>query len=182
MGYTSAGQPNSFAPNTFAGENSNAAYNYTDQLNMNQTNSFAPNYPNQQTNQPYFDSYSNAVPQYGQPSQLPQQQPLQQSPAPNPIIFNPNPPVSPNNFGGQFSMLQQPIVQNMAIQYGQQMAEQGKDAVAKQIDKYVSMTRLKYYFAVDNNYVVKKLILLLFPFHHRVSYTIRIIELNLILE
>lgn len=169
MGYSAPPppQPNQFVPNTFAGvDNSNAApYNYNDQINQN---SFAPNYSNQapqQTNQ-YYDPYSNvAAPQYGQPAQA-ATPPLQQ-PVPGPTIFNPNAPAS--NFSSQFAMLQQPIVQDMAMQYGQRLADQGKQLVETHIEKYVPVTRLKYYFAVDNNYVVKKLILLLFPFHHRVS-------------
>lgn len=73
------------------------------------------------------------------------------------------PNTQPNAFPNQFAVLQQPIVQEMALQYGKQLFDAN-------IGKYGNfITRLKYYFAVDNNYVVKKLILLLFPFHHRVS-------------
>merc|ERR1719327_1809982 len=34
------------------------------------------------------------------------------------------------------------------------------------MEKYVSIGQLKYYFAVDNSYVTRKLRLLLFPFIH----------------
>lgn len=64
---------------------------------------------------------------------------------------------------GQFAMFQQPIVQDMALQYGQRLADQGKE----QLEKYIPITRLKYYFAVDNKYVVNKIRLLFFPFTHR---------------
>ena len=37
-----------------------------------------------------------------------------------------------------------------------------------QIDRFVSVSKLKYYFAVDTSYVVKKLGLLVFPFTHKV--------------
>ena len=37
-----------------------------------------------------------------------------------------------------------------------------------QIEKYVSTSNLKYYFAVDTAYVGKKLGLLLFPYAHSV--------------
>ena len=37
-----------------------------------------------------------------------------------------------------------------------------------QIDRFVSVSKLKYYFAVDTTYVVKKLGLLVFPFTHKV--------------
>lgn len=72
------------------------------------------------------------------------------------------------NFPPQFAMFQQPIVQDMAMQYGQKLADQGKDLVNKEFEKYVPVTKLKYYFAVDNKYVINKLRLLFFPFTHKV--------------
>ncbi|XP_036324419.1 protein YIF1B-B isoform X2 [Rhagoletis pomonella] len=67
----------------------------------------------------------------------------------------------------QFAMFQQPIVQDMAMQYGQRLADQGKQMVENQFEKWVSVAKLKYYFAVDNKYVINKLRLLFFPFTHR---------------
>uniref|UniRef100_A0A0A1WEZ0 Protein YIF1B-B n=1 Tax=Zeugodacus cucurbitae TaxID=28588 RepID=A0A0A1WEZ0_ZEUCU len=67
----------------------------------------------------------------------------------------------------QFAMFQQPIVQDMAMQYGQRLADQGKQLVENQFEKWVSVAKLKYYFAVDNKYVINKLRLLLFPFTHK---------------
>lgn len=61
------------------------------------------------------------------------------------------------------------MVQDMAMQYGQKLADQGKDLVNKEFEKYIPVTRLKYYFSVDNKYVINKLRLLFFPFTHRVS-------------
>lgn len=93
-----------------------------------------------------------------------------------------NPPTAPaGNFGymGGFnqahmaspaqigSMLQQPIVQDMALQYGNQLAAQGKEVVQRELGKYVPVTRLRYYFAVDTRYVLKKLLLIVFPFTHK---------------
>ncbi|XP_055321733.1 protein YIF1B [Sitodiplosis mosellana] len=171
MGYSAplpSQQQNQFAPNAFGAESSNAApYNYNDQINMDQNSSFAPNYSNQPQPNQYYDPYSNAAPQYGQTAPVPTSSLQQPISASGPTIFNPNAPNPANNFPSQFSMLQQPMVQDMALQYGQRLADQGKQLVETQIEKYVPVTRLKYYFAVDNNYVVRKLILLLFPFHHR---------------
>lgn len=84
--------------------------------------------------------------------------------------MNPNQPPQQQNqqFPGQFSMFQQPMVQNMAMDYGQKLAEQGKELVNKEFEKYIPVTKLKYYFAVDNNYVLKKLRLLFFPFVQKV--------------
>lgn len=61
------------------------------------------------------------------------------------------------------------MVQDMAMQYGQKLADQGKELVNKEFEKYIPVTKLKYYFAVDNKYVINKLRLLFFPFTHRVS-------------
>ncbi|XP_032240413.1 protein YIF1A isoform X2 [Nematostella vectensis] len=62
--------------------------------------------------------------------------------------------------------MQQPMT-NMAFQYGTNVASQGKEYVEKNLDRFVSISKLKYYFAVDTSYVVKKLGLLLFPFTHK---------------
>ncbi|OQR68476.1 protein YIF1A-like, partial [Tropilaelaps mercedesae] len=56
---------------------------------------------------------------------------------------------------------------SMAFQYGQAMADQGRDIVHKKLEKYVSVSKLKYYFAVDTSYVSQKLFLLVFPFAHK---------------
>ncbi|XP_044728758.1 protein YIF1B [Chrysoperla carnea] len=65
-----------------------------------------------------------------------------------------------------FNVLSQPVVQDMALQYGQQLASTGRKVVEKEIEKYVPVSKLKYYFAVDTKYVVSKLGLLFFPFSH----------------
>ncbi|CAB3249566.1 unnamed protein product [Arctia plantaginis] len=65
------------------------------------------------------------------------------------------------------SMLQQPIVQDMALQYGNQLAAQGRDVVQREINKYVPVSRLRYYFAVDTRYVMRKLLLIIFPYTHK---------------
>ncbi|CAD7083946.1 unnamed protein product [Hermetia illucens] len=79
----------------------------------------------------------------------------------------PGPPGGPGGIPPQFAMFQQPIVQDMAMQYGQRLADQGKQLVENQFEKWVPVTRLKYYFAVDNKYVVNKMRLLFFPFIHK---------------
>ncbi|KAF4533309.1 hypothetical protein B566_EDAN004430 [Ephemera danica] len=54
-----------------------------------------------------------------------------------------------------------------AMQYGQTLVGQGKQAVGREIERYVPIDKIKYYFAVDTGYVTRKLILLLFPFGHK---------------
>lgn len=67
-------------------------------------------------------------------------------------------------FAGQ-QMLSDPMAA-MAVQYGQTLAGQGKVYVNEKLEKYISVSKLKYYFAVDTAYVAKKLGLLFFPFTH----------------
>lgn len=191
MGYAVPSAQSPFASNTFAPDASQSLnYNDQSQINSNANTTFGvpnqvnygpivqnvPNAPNpviQQQSNPYYDPYGNAganVSNYGnqQPAQFPQSN--QTIGTGGPAIFDPT-NNAPNSFNSQFSVLQQPMVQDMALQYGQRLADQGKQLVETQFEKYIPVTRLKYYFAVDNNYVVKKMILLLFPFTHRVCST-----------
>lgn len=50
-----------------------------------------------------------------------------------------------------------------------QLADTGKQFMKSEIERYVPVSRLKYYFAVDTKYVLSKLKLLFFPFTHDVS-------------
>uniref|UniRef100_A0A8C6HXV2 Protein YIF1 n=1 Tax=Mus spicilegus TaxID=10103 RepID=A0A8C6HXV2_MUSSI len=56
---------------------------------------------------------------------------------------------------------------NMAMVYGSSLAAQGKELVDKNIDRFIPVSKLKYYFAVDTVYVGKKLGLLVFPYLHQ---------------
>lgn len=149
-------------------------------------NQFVPNTSTPNYMQPQ-DPYGNGgIPQpqnYGfqaspssmmtNPSPPPQQysnfgQPQPQQPMP--IGFqNPQQQQVPG-FNPQFNMFQQPIVQDMALQYGQKLADQGKQMVESTFERWIPVTKLKYYFAVDNNYVINKLRLIFFPFMHKVSF------------
>ncbi|XP_012526834.1 protein YIF1B-A [Monomorium pharaonis] len=64
-------------------------------------------------------------------------------------------------FATQF--LAQPVVTDMAVQYGNALVGTGK----QHFEKFVPVTALKYYFAVNTNYVFAKLMLLFFPFSHK---------------
>lgn len=52
---------------------------------------------------------------------------------------------------------------------GRKARASGLGAASPQIDRFIPVTKLKYYFAVDTMYVGKKLGLLFFPFLHQVS-------------
>lgn len=73
-------------------------------------------------------------------------------------------PQAAMSFPGE-QILNDPMA-SMAVQYGSSLAGQGKEYMHKNIEKYVSTTKLKYYFAVDTSYVGKKLALIFFPFTH----------------
>lgn len=120
---------------------------------------------------PYMPSDPNSF--YGQQEQPQHQQPNyayipQQPSLPNNVPRQPGQPgqagAVPAMGAGQFAMFQQPIVQDMAMQYGQKLADHGKEIVHSHIEKYLPIAKLKYYFAVDNSYVVNKLKIIFFPF------------------
>lgn len=109
----------------------------------------------QQQEMPLFDDTSGAAQGYsgyGGPQMMPQQQ-GQYGNYPQ------------QNFPGS-QILSDPMA-NMAMQYGQSLAGQGKEMLEKNVDRYISVSKLKYYFAVDTTYVGKKLALLAFPFSHQ---------------
>lgn len=83
----------------------------------------------------------------------------------------------PNPMAPQFGVFQQPMVQDMAVQYGQRLADHGKELLNEKVEKYIPVTRLKYYFAVDNKYVIHKLRLIFFPFTHK-DWTLKYSEDN----
>lgn len=77
---------------------------------------------------------------------------------------------SSDNQGAEFAspqfatqFLAQPVVTDMAMQYGNALVGTGK----QHLEKYVPITALKYYFAVNTDYVFAKLMLLFFPFTHK---------------
>ncbi|CAJ1058774.1 protein YIF1A [Xyrichtys novacula] len=68
--------------------------------------------------------------------------------------------------GGVDNLFADPMA-NAAMMYGSSLANQGKDMVNKEISRFMSVNKLKYFFAVDTKYVMKKLMLLMFPYTHQ---------------
>ena len=60
-------------------------------------------------------------------------------------------------------------VAEFALQYSQNLARTGGVVLNQRVERFLSVTKLKHYFAVDTNYVLKKLQILIFPFTHKVS-------------
>ncbi|KAK9891065.1 hypothetical protein WA026_013391 [Henosepilachna vigintioctopunctata] len=89
--------------------------------------------------------------------------------------YNPsmqNMPHIDNQRAPSLGAFKQPIVQDFALQYGQQLASAGTTILQKEVGKYVAVGKLKYYFSVDKKYVLSKLMLLFFPFTHS-NWTIK---------
>lgn len=118
---------------------------------------FYSNLPAENTSIPYPNDPQFANASYGMPTQPNMTQPY--NPA-MPYINNTNNPT--DNLG----VFKQPIVQDFAIQYGQQIASTGTNMIKKEVNRFIPVTTLKYYFAVNNTYVLKKIMLLFFPFTH----------------
>ncbi|XP_052008539.1 protein YIF1B isoform X1 [Xyrauchen texanus] len=77
----------------------------------------------------------------------------------------------PDAYAGQ-AFLSDPM-SNLAMAYGSSLASHGKEMMDKNLDRFIPISKLKYYFAVDTVYVGKKLGLLVFPYMHQnweVSY------------
>lgn len=112
-----------------------------------------PSYPGGTPNPQLFEDTSYMAPQrqYGMPPQ-------------NQGAWPGYAPASKAGFQPQ-QILNDPMAA-MAMQYGSVLADQGKEIVNQKLEKYVSVSKLKYYFAVDTSYVCKKLGLLFFPFSH----------------
>lgn len=113
--------------------------------------------------QSYGDPYASSAyqpayqPQYAPtaaPMQQQQQQQVPQHPY-QPAAFMPT------------QLLANPMVNDMAMQYGQQVFGQGSQYVQENLNRYVASSRIKYYFAVDNAYVGKKLLMLMFPYANK---------------
>jgi len=73
---------------------------------------------------------------------------------------------------GPQQLLANPVVTATAIHYGTELASRGQSYVDQNIERFVSVSRLKTYFAVDTAYVLRKLSILLFPFSHK-DWTLR---------
>ncbi|XP_028314591.1 protein YIF1A [Gouania willdenowi] len=67
---------------------------------------------------------------------------------------------------GAGNMFADPMA-NAAMMYGSSLANQGKDIVNKEISRFMSVNKLKYFFAVDTRYVLKKLLIIMFPYTHQ---------------
>uniref|UniRef100_A0A9J7Y1Q5 Protein YIF1 n=1 Tax=Cyprinus carpio carpio TaxID=630221 RepID=A0A9J7Y1Q5_CYPCA len=87
-----------------------------------------------------------------------------------PLLFDDTssgpPPMDNQNYYSSGYNMADPMA-SAAMMYGSTLANQGKDIVNKEINRFMSVNKLKYFFAVDTKYVMKKLLLLMFPYTHQ---------------
>uniref|UniRef100_T1JB28 Protein YIF1 n=1 Tax=Strigamia maritima TaxID=126957 RepID=T1JB28_STRMM len=101
--------------------------------------------------------------QYGQPIH-PNPQLFHDTSAQDPYGIPPGYPGMNQPMSTPQHLLADPVMASMAMNYGQVLVGQGKEMMDKNLEKYISVSKLKYYFAVDTNYVTKKIALILFPY------------------
>lgn len=131
---------------------------------MTQPSAIPQQYPVQNNYLPTNSFYPTPEPINNYPPQQFQQQPPQQIPfqqQQQQTFFNPMQPDMNNLFSDPMA--------SMAVKYGSSLAGQGKEYVTQNVDKWFSISKLKYYFAVDTTYVAKKLLIILFPFINQVT-------------
>ncbi|KAM7000657.1 protein YIF1A [Tautogolabrus adspersus] len=76
------------------------------------------------------------------------------------------PPNDMQGVSGADNLFTDPMA-NAAMMYGSSLANQGKDMVNKELSRFMAVNKLKYFFAVDTRYVMKKLMILMFPYTHQ---------------
>ncbi|OAL35980.1 hypothetical protein AYO20_04641 [Fonsecaea nubica] len=69
-------------------------------------------------------------------------------------------------FGPNFGFMTDPTAQ-MGFQVGQHAMKAGQEYMEQNLNRYISVSALKHYFNVSNSYVVRKLLLVLFPWRHK---------------
>ena len=107
----------------------------------------SPPPPVQQQQQPQMNSYGNPYQQ--------QSPPAGQQGGP------------PNAFGNNFGNFMSDPTAQMGFQVGQTALSAGQRYFEQNTSKYISVGALKHYFNVSNSYVMRKLLLVLFPWRHK---------------
>ncbi|KAI9337922.1 hypothetical protein BDR26DRAFT_803776 [Obelidium mucronatum] len=75
---------------------------------------------------------------------------------------------NPNLFGiDQIQQFQQSAAGQLGMQLGQEALKQGQAVVNQNINRFVNIPKLKYYFNVSNSYVLNKLRVLVFSFRQK---------------
>uniref|UniRef100_A0A8C8DMP2 Protein YIF1 n=1 Tax=Oryzias sinensis TaxID=183150 RepID=A0A8C8DMP2_9TELE len=76
------------------------------------------------------------------------------------------PPNDTQGAPGMNNLFADPMA-SAAMMYGSSLANRGQEIVNKEIGRFMSVNKLKYFFAVDTRYVLKKLMILMFPYTHQ---------------
>ncbi|CAN6607029.1 protein transport protein Yif1p [Trichomonascus vanleenenianus] len=98
---------------------------------------------------------SSATNRYA-PQQLQQQQQQQQQPH-----------ASQGFGGGSYPNIFNDPSAQIGIEVGRNAFNYGQEYIGRNINQYVSVSALQYYFQVSNSYVLRKILLVLFPWRHK---------------
>ncbi|CAF9912092.1 MAG: hypothetical protein HETSPECPRED_000828 [Heterodermia speciosa] len=71
------------------------------------------------------------------------------------------------NFGPAFGGLMNDHTAQMGFQMGQSAVKVGQEYMEQNINRYIPLPALKHYFNVSTPYVLRKLLLVLFPWRHK---------------
>ncbi|CAG8505410.1 42_t:CDS:2 [Dentiscutata heterogama] len=84
----------------------------------------------------------------------------------DPPTSSPSPPTQQHLHNPNIWHLNDATTQ-MGMEFGRTALTAGTEYVEKNINRYVDIPALKYYFKVNNSYVANKIKLLLFPWRHK---------------
>jgi len=73
----------------------------------------------------------------------------------------------PNQFAPAFGGFMNDPTAQMGFQLGKTAAMAGQEYLEQNVNRYISVTALKHYFNVTTSYVLRKLVLVLFPWRHK---------------
>merc|ERR1712226_721016 len=122
------------------------------------SSSFQPN-PNQPMG---FQPGPFMMPNQPMPNQQQSMNPQMQSGP-----YDPTSAAGATPFMNPVDLMNNPAVAQFAMQYGTNLADSGRAVLNERVERFLSVTKLKHYFAVDTNYVLKKLKILTLPFLHK---------------
>ncbi|KAI9733386.1 MAG: hypothetical protein M1834_003470 [Cirrosporium novae-zelandiae] len=82
--------------------------------------------------------------------------------------YQPQPAQGGGNFGPpNFGGFMNDTTAQMGFQVGRSALAAGQEYMDKNVGKFLSVAKLKYYFNVSNSYVISKVTLVLFPWRHK---------------
>ncbi|TPX32717.1 hypothetical protein SmJEL517_g04248 [Synchytrium microbalum] len=158
-----------YAPPLHAPAPQHAQHSTSNSLGAQKIPSFAPLPQSVNAyNPPISTNLSYRPAAAGIPQQLPQQMPYSNNPT---VGIMPTQQLQQQQQGvwasDPWQELQGSAAGQLGLQFGSQALKQGHEIMQNNINRWINIPTLKYYFNVNNAYVATKLLLLLFPYRHK---------------